>query len=163
MRVFGGVVVCLSMVIVAGCAEDMTESAENRDMDKALVQTLTNIGVENAVIAEHTLYPHHFVLDSDRLNELGERDLAILARHFSEQPGTLNIRRDRTPPSLYEARIAHVIGSLRDSGIEPERLSISDGMPGGSGMASERLLTVLEEGLDLSTASTSGSGTSMSR
>jgi hypothetical protein len=101
--------------------------------------------VENAIIAEHTLYPYHFVPDGDELNELGRRDFSVLARHFTEQTGSLNIRRGTTVPGLYEARVTVVIESLKEAGIDVSRVRLSDGMPGGSGMPSERVVTILQK------------------
>jgi hypothetical protein len=101
--------------------------------------------MENAIISQHTLFPYHFVNNSSELNELGRRDLAVLTRHFVKNAGPLNIRRHNTPADLYEARVNLVLDALREAGIEMERMSVSDGMPGGPGMPSERVLIILEE------------------
>jgi len=116
--------------------------------------------VENAIIAQHTLYPYHFVPDGERLNELGRRDFSVLARHFAEHTGSLNIRRGKTPAELYEARVSFVIESLKEAGIGTGRVRISDHMPGGSGMPSERVVTILQKTAEGSrTLRTSDSGT----
>jgi hypothetical protein len=136
---------------VSGCQEDAKTAADKR-LDTELVKTLNNIGVENAIITQHTLYPYHFVVGGDGLNELGQRDFAVLARHFAAHPGVLNVRRaEETPSELYQARVAHVTGRLKEAGVEPERVNISDGMPGGTGLRSEKVVTILQKATETST------------
>jgi hypothetical protein len=77
------------------------------------------------------------------LNDLGRRDLGVLARHYAEHPGVLNIRRDQTPEALYDARVAHVMAGLKEAGVRTERMNVSDEMAGGPGMSSEQVVTIL--------------------
>jgi hypothetical protein len=144
MRLYSAIAICLACSLVIGCQEQ-TQSQTNENLDVELVKTINNVGVENAIITQHTLYPYHFVTDGERLNDLGQRDFAVLARHFTEHPGTLNIRRAETSAELYDARVAYVLGRLKEAGVETSRVSVSDGMPGGSGMPSERVVTILQK------------------
>lgn len=145
MKLFGTVVICSVCTLLTGCHKSLSEGGSCRNLDSELVSTLNNISVENAIIAQHTLYPYHFVPDGERLYELGRRDFSVLARHFAEHTGSLNIRRGKAPADLYEARVSHVIESLKEAGIETSRVRISDRMPGGSGMPSERVVTILQK------------------
>ena len=140
--VTGLVLVC---VLCCGCEETI----EREPIDKSLVNTelintLNDIAMENALIAQRTLYPYHFVEGGEKLNELGQRDLAIMSNHFREQPGQLNLRRDDTPENLYQARLAYVSEQLQQSGIDLTQVTIVDGMPGGSGMTSSDVLQIRE-------------------
>lgn len=54
----------------------------------------------------------------------------------------LNVRRGRVVDQLYDARVKAVISFLDDAGVDSERIGISDGFPGGHGMASERVYNV---------------------
>jgi len=145
MRTSGAVAICLMCGLMSGCQEDARTAADKR-LDNELVRTLNNIGVENAIITQHTLYPYHFVVDGERLNELGQRDFAVLARHFSEHPGLLNVRQgEGISGELYQARVAQVVSRLKEAGVEPGRVSISDGEPGGPGIRSERVVTILQK------------------
>lgn len=157
MRLYRIIAVCVLGGLILGCEERLKEPAEDKNLDAELVRTLNNIGVENAIIAQHTLYPYHFVPDGGQLNELGRRDLAVLAKHFADHAGTLNVRRGETPAELYEARVAHVVQSLKEMGVNTARLNLSDGMPGGTGMASERVVTILKEEPALTEMTGSGS------
>ncbi len=119
MRTSGVVAIGLVWGMVSGCHED-ARTAADKQLDTKLVPTLNNIGVENAILAQHTLYPYHFVLDGAELNELGQRDFAVLARHFVEHPGLLNIRQgEGIAPELYKARVAYVTSRLKEAGVEP--------------------------------------------
>ena len=137
------VMMSIFCVLMVGCGENGERSSDMRFINTKLVTSLNDIALENAIITQHTLFPYHFVKDSAELNELGQHDLAILARHFKEHSGHLNIRQNNIPADLYEARINFVTDKLTKAGIKTEQISISDGMPGGSGMASERILTIL--------------------
>ena len=156
MRTSGVVAICLVGGMMGGCKED-ARTAGNKRLDTELVRTLNNIGVENAILAQHTLYPYHFVADGDALNELGQRDFAVLARHFAEYPGLLNVRPgDGVSAELYQARVAYVTSRLKEAGVKPGRVSVSDGMPGGPGLRAEKVVTILQKGTDLSEKPSAG-------
>ena len=53
------------------------------------------------------------------------------------------IRKHNISAELYEARVESVRKRLQDAGTNMDRISISDDMPGGSGMASESILVIL--------------------
>jgi hypothetical protein len=135
----------LFCVLLAGCQESVKDSPDDHLVNSQLVDSYNETAIRNAVIAQHTLFAYHFVRNGPELSELGERDLAALARHFSKNGGHLNIRRHNIPAELYEARVNSVRERLEEAGIDMERLSVSDGMPGGSGVASERILVILED------------------
>ena len=135
----------LCCILIAGCAETVREESVDESLfNRELVKTINDIAMQNAIISQHTLFPYHFVKNSDKLNELGRFDLTVLANHFMENPGHLNVRRNDTPEELYQARVSYILEQLEDLGIEAEQITVSDGMPGGSGMGSERVLTILE-------------------
>ena len=161
MRWYGVLAICLICSLGVGCQENLNESQGDRNLDVELVNTLNNLGVENAVVAQHTLYPYHFAANGEELNELGQRDLSVLARHFTKHEGTLNVRRGETAPELYEARLTYVIEQLKEAGVDTGRMVIADGMPGGDGMPSERVVTIMEKSVEAgdSAQTTSYSGT----
>lgn len=135
----------LCCILTSGCQQSTEQGPDKHLVNSRLIHSYNDTAIENAIISQHTLFPYHFVQNRAELNELGQRDLAVLAGHFMKHPGSLNIRRHEITAELYEARVNFVRERLRQAGINVERMSISDGMPGGSGMASERVLTILEE------------------
>jgi len=151
----------LCCILIAGCNENVREESVDKSLfNRELVNTMNDLAMQNAVISQHTLFPYHFVKNSDKLNELGRFDLTILAKHFMENPGHLNIRCNDTPEELYRARVSCVLEQLEDMGIHAEQLTVSDGMPGGSGMGSEKVLTILESETKKTTGRISGSTSS---
>ena len=148
MRRHGVLAICLICSLGVGCQENLHKTRSDRNLDVELVKSLHQIGLDNALIAQQTLYPYHFVSNGEKLNELGLRDLSVLARHYTAYEGTLNVRREETPPQLYEARITHVIAELKDAGVDADRISIADGMPGGSGMPSERVVAIMRKDVE---------------
>jgi hypothetical protein len=149
--------------VAAGCRSDgkdaaadtMTAEDAARDVDAALVSDVRDAAEADGIIAQHTLYPHHFTPGSATLNSLGQRDVAVLAAHFAAPgtggstgggggPRTLNVRRGDAPDALYDARVRAVTDELSRGGIAADRVRIADGRPGGAGMESERVKLVLQ-------------------
>ena len=114
----------------------MEKAPDERLMNSKLINTYSDIAIQNAIISEHTMFPYHFVKNGAELNELGQRDLAVLTEHFAKNGGHLNIRQLGASADLYADRVSFVREMLQEAGIEMERISVSDGMAGGSGMAS---------------------------
>ena len=148
----------LFCVLTVGCQdENMEKPPDERVMNTKLINTYSDIAIQNAIISEHTMFPYHFVKNGAELNDLGQRDLAVLTQHLAQNGGHLNIRQLAASAELYEARVSLVREMLQEAGIEIERISISDGMPGGSGMPSERVLVILEQASQNAGAETSTS------
>jgi hypothetical protein len=152
----------LFCVLIVGCEENMQKNPDNRLINSQLIKSYNDIAIQNAVVSQHTLFPYHFVMNGAELNELGQRDLAALTSHFIKYPGHLNIRRGKTAAALYEARVNMVHEKLLEAGIDMKRVSISDDMPGGSGITSERMLVILEQAPESVSTSTSKSSSSSS-
>jgi hypothetical protein len=133
-------------LLAGGCASDSPYTEEQHAMDRWAVQTHQQQMIENAILAQGTLYSHHFVAHSAVLNELGERDVAVIARHYRDHPGELNVRRDHLDDALYESRLQAVRDALAEHGVDPARVELSDGLPGGDGVAAGRLLVIREAG-----------------
>ncbi|MBA7588160.1 hypothetical protein ES708_30210 [subsurface metagenome] len=132
-------------ILVCGCFETVEEKELDKSLINAeLVNALNDTAMRNAIISQHTVFPYHFLKNSDKLNELGERDLAVLAGHFKDNPGQLNVCRNNTTENLYQARVDFVLNRLQETGVAVDRISVSDGMPGGPGMPSERVLSIME-------------------
>jgi len=146
MKLNMNTIIVLFCVLTLGCQETVEESPDRHLMNSRLINTYNDIALESAIISQHTVYPYHFVKNGAELNELGKRDLAVLIRHFwIKQAGHLNIRKYNIPAELYETRVESVHKRLQEAGINMDRISISDDMPGGSGITSESILIILAE------------------
>jgi hypothetical protein len=136
------VVAALAACLLTACQEHPSPYAS--DLDARLVKEIESPEMSGAVITEHTLYPYHFIADSPALNELGERDMQVLAVHFRGKSGDLNVRRGSASKELYNARIAGVLDQLRRNGVAVNRIRVADGLPGGEGADSERVVKILQ-------------------
>lgn len=132
------------ITLSAACSTLNPPLEERRAVNAWMVSSLSDTAINRAIIVQHTLYPYHFDLDGETLNELGKHDLRVLAAHYKEHPGQLNLPRGNTAEAFYKARIATVIKTLADAGVEKDRITLADALPGGDGMVSERLLNILE-------------------
>ncbi|MBI4602473.1 MAG: hypothetical protein HY721_10990 [Planctomycetes bacterium] len=132
------------LALLTGCRQ-APRLEESGEINTWLVKTVQDAAMKNAIVAQHTLYPYHFVDDAEGLNELGKADFHVLADHYLLHPGPLNVRRGGAPMALYEARVRKVRDLLGEAGVSAERVAIADGLPGGEGLSSERVLRILEE------------------
>lgn len=111
-----------------------------------MVRTMSDEAVENAVIAQRTIYPYHFVRDSAELTPVGERDIHVLAAHFKKNPGSLNLRPGDEGEALFRARTQSVADALARNGVDPSLIRLTDELPGGDGVSSDRAIEVLRAG-----------------
>jgi len=124
---------------------------------------IANASLNNAIVTQHTLYPYHFVSGTATLNDLGQRDLSVLTDHFLKAGGDLNVHRGGVPQPLYDARVKTVLESLAAAGVASGAVAVKDGLPGGEGMTSERVIVILKEKMSKTESTgTSSSSTSSS-
>ena len=148
--------ICWALLFLPlGCNSTEPGLEQRRDLNAWMLRSLSNSAIENATIAQHTIFPYHFVQDSATLNDLGRSDLAVLASHYLLAPGTLSIRRGDTSDSLYQARVKEVLTALADSKVEVDKMRIEDALPSGDGAPSDRVLNSLQEKKDQSFTSPS--------
>ena len=148
MKLNTKIMIFMVCFLVIGCNEQAQQSPDKPLMNTQIVRTYSDMALENAIISQHTLYPYHFVQNGAGLNELGKHDLAVLLRHYIKEPGSLNIRKADTPLELYTQRVEMVYQELEKAGLETDKIPISDDMPGGSGMASETIILILEKEIE---------------
>jgi len=110
------------------------------------------------------LYPYHFASGSGQLNELGTRDLSVLIDHFLKVGGNLNVHRGEATTALYDERVKSVLERLASAGVKNGAVSIQDGIPGGEGIGTERVIVILKEKMSKGTniSAVGGSGSSSS-
>ena len=131
--------------LVTGCDSAGMDPQRETEIDTLLAESYRQRPIDNAVIAQRTLYPYHFVADSDDLNVLGKQDLNILARHFKERSGRINVRQGGATDALYKARLLTVISEMTKAGVPMQNMTVGDGLPGGDGMVSDRVVKILEK------------------
>ena len=155
MRISSRVIAAATIAGAAGCTlpERPQMDSPASALNVRIVRALNDAAIKNAVITQHTLYPYHFILNSAQLNELGAKDLGVLIGHYTNNRGTLNVRQGNVPPALYKARVATVVDAMTEAGVDTQHVTIADGMPGGDGMASDRVVAILAEPSESATPS----------
>jgi hypothetical protein len=127
-----------------------------------LVDSIRDSGIRNAILAQHTLYPYHFVSGGDALNDLGKRDLAVLVTQYKTYGGELSIRQGDATDPVYNARVRFVEMALADDGVDLSKIHITDSPSGGETMRSEEVQFNIQNLRDRETkdnsSSQSGSG-----
>jgi hypothetical protein len=132
-------------VVFCGCQEEQAAPTVDEDaVNRKIVDTYSDLSIQNAIIAQHTLYPYHFVNNGVQLNDLGQRDLSVLVQHFQENPGQLVLQQGGTESKLYQSRAQTVYEKLLAGGIPDGKIRITDGMAGGDGIASNSIIEILE-------------------
>jgi hypothetical protein len=135
------------LAVLAGCARNggvARVDDQQRPVNRWIVETLDDESVANAVVRQHTIFPYHFYDSAPDLNELGERDVRILARHFARYPGELNIRRGGEGAEIYNSRVQRVTAMLTRLGVPQGSITTGDKLPGGDGIVAERALIILK-------------------
>jgi len=130
---------------VTGCEQTDTSLRREAEIDALLAESYRQRPIDNAIIAQHTLYPYHFIVDGAELNELGKHDLGILANHFKKRSGCLNVRQGGASDELYKARLMTVINGMQAAGVPMQKMTVADDLPGGDGMVSDRVVKILEK------------------
>ena len=134
---------CCSILLV-GCQEQQAgPTVDESQVNRKIVDTYSDLMIQNAVIAQHTLYPYHFVNNSALLNNLGERDLAVLIQHFQENPGQIAVQQGKTDKLLYQSRAQTVYEKLLAGGVPDSKIKIVSEMPGGDGIQSNAVIEIL--------------------
>lgn len=131
----------------AGCANQYGTAPihDDRGMYNTwTIQTVNDGAVRNAIIAQHTLYPYHFNEYGSDLNELGQRDVQVLAAHYKRYAGPVNVRRGPEADGVYQARVKTVVDALKAGGVSEGSIKVADGMAGGEGMGADRVIKILE-------------------
>lgn len=113
-----------------------------RAADQEFVREPFTDQARRGVIRQRALFDAHFVHESDRLSSLGRRDVAILAEALRESGGRISVRRGSSSEALYVARVAQVRAAFARFGIDPARMTIDDGQPGGLGALTEEALMI---------------------
>jgi len=134
----------MCILVLAGCQEEQAgPTVDESQVNRKIVDTYSDLMIQNAIISQHTLYPYHFVNNSAMLNGLGERDLAVLIQHFQENPGQISVQQGKTDALLYQSRAQTVYEKLLAGGVPDNKIKILSEMPGGDGIQSNAVIEIL--------------------
>jgi hypothetical protein len=134
----------------------------DRELNSSMVQDYYLRQINAGIIREQSLYPYHFIVNGAGLNALGRRDLYVLTEHYLVNPGKLNIRHGEESKEIYDARVKMVVDAMTSAGVRMDRVKVSDGLPGGDGVSSERVVLILEKFQEPGALAEDSSGSSSS-
>jgi len=155
------VIAVMCGAVFVGCEQQPIQpTVDTSEVNRKVVDTYSDLAIQNAIIAQHTVYPYHFVANSPQLNDLGLRDLGVLIQHYTDSPGIINVQQGSADSALYQQRTQMVYEKLLQGGLTEDKIQIASGMPGGEGMASNTVIEILEkekttqgaQGLDMDVA-----------
>ncbi len=135
------VLLALAMGLSACTAVDHQWPKERDELWR--LDAVRGAALHRALIVQSALFPYHFTPGTAVLNELGRRDLSVLATHFHDHAGRLSVRRGGATASMYESRVMAVVKHLVAAGVSEDFVEIHDGYGGGDGMDGELLLEIL--------------------
>lgn len=121
-----------------------------------LATELMDASATAGTVKSHTLFPYHFVESTAVLNELGEREMRILAAHYREHGGPLNLRRDSGAPTLHEERINAMLAFLHKEGVDTSRVRLTETTMGGPGVMSVEAIERMERARESAPETPSG-------
>lgn len=144
-RVMGAMVLC-GMLLWGGCQDpDCRLNAPpqgNSERPHPLQDQYTYMN-DNALLAEMSMSPSHFVPGRAELNALGLRRLTRYAELLKTYPGTLHYDGPEPEP-LAGQRQESIRSFLADAGVDPNSFQVERGMAGGAGMRAEEAAAVRE-------------------
>jgi len=144
MKILNSLVIGLALCSTGGCRSATPPPRSYGVREMWVGDSIRAASLNQAIVTQSALYPYHFIHGSAALNELGERDLAVLVDHFVKYPGSVKLIQGDANSDLYAARLVTVTEALEAAGIAPDDIEVSGGYPGGPGMSSERAITILE-------------------
>lgn len=155
----------VSVILLSSCQEQQVTApspySDNDEVNRAILDTYSDLAIQNAIIAQHTIYPYHFVANGVDLNALGQRDLSVLTEHYKHNPGEITVQQGDVDELLYQGRAQMIYEKLLEGGIPPEKINMTDGLPGGEGMPSNSVIEILEKPSMSTIDSSTGSGSGM--
>jgi len=101
--------------------------------------------IDNALLADMSISPAHFVPHTPELNASGVRRLERYASILSVYGGTLNYDGVDDEETLATERIGRVKSFLIASGLTPETFSVEKGLAGGSGLDATEAVDIRKE------------------
>jgi hypothetical protein len=133
-----GLGVALGTLLVAGCQlppERLNAPPQGHTANPHEMQAHYVPMVDNALLAEMSMSPAHFVPNNPELNGLGARRLTRYSAILKVYGGTLHYDGLEEPERLAEARMDRVRHFLVASGLHHTEFAVQRGVAGGTGMA----------------------------
>lgn len=150
--------VAVAGLFLAGCNAKITDPeppAVRRAADLPSNAAFEN-QAHNAVLSSMAVTDIHFFPDRAELNSLGRGRLLAIAEHLERRGGEVVIDSRAVDPFIREQRFGIVRKYLLSLGLDPERMEIRAGLPGGRGQDATEAKLFYDKNLNPGSASTGG-------
>lgn len=142
-----------AVLLAAACTQKPPEEVDRVRIDDHLLEPADrqfatqpiDDQVRTGVVRQRTIFEHQFAPDSAVLTSVGARDLGFLADAMRLDGGTIAVRRGSAAEGLYRSRLDAVRRALSARGIRADRIALSDGFAGGTGVESGEALIIREQ------------------
>jgi len=135
---------CILFTVLLGGCEFPSANKGPGALDVWAVGATNDAAIRNAIIRQSTLFPYQFEQNGADLNNLGARDVTVLATHFRSYPGQLNIRQGTESEELYKKRVKKVVDYLDYAGVPTEKITVKDLPAAGEGMPGTLMILIVE-------------------
>ncbi|MEP0843061.1 MAG: hypothetical protein HRF43_10165 [Phycisphaerae bacterium] len=148
---FGGRVVITAAGCMACFAAGCTEPAQRlnappqgaSDRPHAMQDTYVYMN-DNALLAEMSMSPAHFVSNRPDLNALGLRRLMRYADLLKEYGGTVHYDGLEDPEPLARERRERIQSFLAQAGVDPKTFAVESGLAAGRGLRGAEAAAIRE-------------------
>ena len=104
----------LMLAALVGCRSSASEGPAPATSEMWVSRWINEATQNEAILREKTVYPYHFVPETAELNDLGLRTVSVLAGHFVQHDGSMNVRQGDASEALQDARLAAVRAHLSE-------------------------------------------------
>ncbi|MCE5228585.1 hypothetical protein LLG95_03185 [bacterium] len=132
-----------AILLASGCKEWSKPTVADDQRDRRVVVSLIDEQAAQAIQRQRAIYPFYFITGTAELNDLGRRDLIVLADIQRQSPGVVHVYRDREAPGLHAARLRAIREFFENEGVPVGRVRFDEGWPGGDGEGAEAVVHTL--------------------
>jgi hypothetical protein len=140
-------------VLAAGCQQPQQTTQvdpiqQEAEHDENATRSAFDQDVHNAIVLQRVVYEHHFNPSTASLNDLGMRQIKVLAEAYHADPVRISVLRGDASNELYEKRVQAVREQLVHNGVDVAKVALGDDMPGGPGIPSEYIWISYKQALE---------------
>jgi hypothetical protein len=143
-----GLVVASGLLAIPGCSkphERLNSPPQGHTEYRNQLQEPYVYMADNAMLADMSMSPVHFVPHQTELNSLGARRLKRYAEILKIYGGTLRYDGTEDAKKLSEGRLAQIKHFLLAEGLDADRVEVQTGLAGGDGMNASEAILVRQE------------------
>ena len=140
----------LAAALLVGCGgpskkQEKIAQIDDSEQNQRIIQSSFAHQVTAGTRMDRTIYSYHFLVGEAELNRLGEDQIDQLTEGGALRAFTVNIPQGGVADELHKARVEAVRARLIANGIAEDKIAIVDQRPGGQGVATSVLMSLMGE------------------